>query len=101
MPNLRVPGENFSIFNCYSSWTAPGISFFRMSTKNDYKFKLEEQHCCNYYSGIDDNLKRQIKKQTLHFARLFLLTKTFQYSSNWSKASLAFTHLLIQYTKGR
>ena len=47
---------------------------------------------------IDDNLKRQIKNQTLHACRLFLLTRIFQYISNWSKV---FGHLptqFLQYT---
>ena len=77
MPNLRMPFENYSIFNCYSSRAAPGISFFRIPTKNDDKIKLEEQHCCSYYSCIDGDLKRQIKDRTLHTSRLFLLSKFF------------------------
>ena len=47
-----MPGENCAIFNCYSSKAAPGILFFRVPTKNDYKIKLEEQHCCSYYSRV-------------------------------------------------
>ena len=46
----------------------------------------------------DDNLKRQIKNQTLYTCRLFLLTRIFQYISNWSKV---FEHLptpFLQYT---
>ena len=87
MPNLGMPGENFSTFNCYSSRAAPGMSFFRLPKKNDNKIKLEEQHCCSYYSGVDSNLKSQIKNRTLHTSRLFLITKAFQYTSDWSKAS--------------
>ena len=34
---------------------------------------------------IDDDLKRQIKDQTLNTYRLFLLTWVFQYISKWSK----------------
>ena len=34
---------------------------------------------------IDDNLKRQIKNRTLYTRRSFLLSRTFQYISNWSK----------------
>ena len=90
--NLRMPGENCSIFNCYSSRAAPGISFFRIPTKNDDKIKLEDQHCCSYYSCMDSGLKRQIKNQALHTSRQFLLTKIFQYTSNWSRV---FTHPLI------
>ena len=39
---------------------------------------------------INDNLKRQIKNRTLYACRLFLLTRIFQYISNWSKV---FEHL--------
>ena len=71
MSNLRMPSENCSIFNCYSSRTAPGISFFRIPTKNDYKIKLEKQYC--YYSFIDGDFKNW----TLHNSSLFLLIKIF------------------------
>ena len=84
MRNLRIPGKNCSIFNCYSFRAAPGISFFGIPTKNGDKIKLGEQNCCSYYSCVVGNLKRQIKNRTLHTSRLFLLTKTFQYTSNWS-----------------
>ena len=40
---------------------------------------------------INDNLKRQIKNQTLYTCRLFLLTRIYQYISNWSKV---FEHFL-------
>ena len=78
MPNLRMPAETCSIFNCYNSWAAPAISLFRTPKKNDHKNKLEEQHCLNYYSCVDGDLKRQIKNRTLHTSKLFLLAKTFQ-----------------------
>ena len=45
MPNLGMPGENFSTFNCYSSRAAPEMSFFRLPKKNGNKIKLEEQGC--------------------------------------------------------
>ena len=32
---LRMSGENCLIFNWYSSRTAPGISFYRVPTKDD------------------------------------------------------------------
>ena len=35
MLNLRISGENRKIFNWHVSRAAPGISFFRVSTKND------------------------------------------------------------------
>ena len=95
MQNSRIHGENCSIFNCLSSGAAPVISLFRIPTMDDDKSKLEEQHCCSHYSCVDGGLKRQIKNQTLHTCRLFLLTKTFQYTGNFSKASWSFTHPLI------
>ena len=78
MPNLRMPSENCSIFNCYSYRAALGILFFRIPT-NDHKIKLEEQHCCSCYSCVDGDLKRKIKNQSLHTSRQFLLTKIFQF----------------------
>ena len=101
MSNLKMPGENCLILNCYSSRADPRFSFFRIPTKNDHKMKMEEQHCCSYYSCVDSDLKRENKNRTLHTSKLFLLTKTFQYTSNWSKASRAFTHPLIKYTQSR
>ena len=41
---------------------------------------------------IDGNLKRQIKNRIFYTFRLFLLTRIFQYISNWSKV---FEHLRI------
>ena len=42
---------------------------------------------------IEDNLKRQIKNRTLYTCRLFLLTRIFQYISNWLKVfENLFTH---------
>ena len=47
---------------------------------------------------IDDNLKRQIKNQTLYAYRLFPLTRIFQYISNWSKVFGHLPSLFLQYT---
>ena len=41
---------------------------------------------------IDGNLERQIKFRAFHTFRLFLLTLTFQYISNWSKVLEAYIH---------
>ena len=48
---------------------------------------------------IDDRLKRQIKSRTLYTCRLFLLTRIFQYISNWSKVFEHLPTLFIQYTQ--
>ena len=68
-----MPGENCSIFNCHSSRAAPGISFFRVPTKDD-------EYSTNWRNKIvavitrdrviDGNLKRQIKNRTLHTCEL-------------------------------
>ena len=47
---------------------------------------------------IDDNLKRQIKNRTFYNCRLFLLTGTFQYISNWSKVCEHLATVFLQYT---
>ena len=90
MPNLRMHSENFSIFNCYSDRAALAILFFRIPTKNDDKIKLGEQHFCSCYSCVDGDLKRQIKNQSLHTSRLFLLTKIFQFGQKLLELSPTF-----------
>ena len=62
-----MPSLVYVIYGCSSPRTTPGVSLYRGLT-------VEEKYCCVYYSGIDDNLKRQIKNQTLYTYRLFLLT---------------------------
>ena len=47
---------------------------------------------------IDDSLKRQIKSRTLYACILFLLTRIFQYNSNWSKVFEHLSALFLQYT---
>ena len=47
---------------------------------------------------IDDNLKRQIKNQTLYACRLFLLTWIFHYISNWSKVFKHLPTFFLPYT---
>ena len=44
---------------------------------------------------MDDNLKRQIKNQTLCTCRLFLLTQIFQYIIYWSKGQKYFSFYSI------
>ena len=48
--------------------------------------------------AIDDSLKRQIKSRTLYACILFLLTRIFQYISNWSKVFEHLPALFLQYT---
>ena len=56
-------------------YTGPGASHW---TKNIVAVITQDR-------VIDDNLKRQIKNRTLYACRLFILTRIFQYISNWSK----------------
>ena len=64
-----MPGVNYVIYGFPFPRTTPGVSLYKSLT-------LEE----NVVAGItqdkvmDDNLKRQIKNQTLCTSRLFLLT---------------------------
>ena len=48
---------------------------------------------------IIDNLKRQVKNRTLCSCRLFLLTRIFQYISNWLKVFEHLPTLFLQYTQ--
>ena len=76
MLNLRMPGENYSIFNCHSSRAAPGISFFRVPTKDDeYSTNWRNKLVAVITRDrvIDGNLKRQIKNRTLHTCELHYL----------------------------
>ena len=68
-----MPGENCSIFNCHSSKAAPGISLFRVPTKDgEYSANWSNKIVVAITSDrvIDGNLKRQIKNRTLHTCEL-------------------------------
>ena len=54
-----MPGVNYIIYGCSFVRTTPGGNIVAVITQD---------------SVIDDNLKRQIKNQTLCTCRLFLLT---------------------------
>ena len=64
-----MPGVNYLIYGCSSARTTPGVSLYRSLT-------LEENIVAVITQGrvIDDNLKWQIRKQTLSTCKLFLLT---------------------------
>ena len=64
-----MPGVNYVIYGCSSARTTPGVSLY-------WSFTLEENIIAVITQDrvIDDNLKRQIKHQTLCTYRLFLLT---------------------------
>ena len=63
-------GVNYVIYGCSSPRTIPGVSLYRSC------LTLEENIVAVITQDrvIDDNLKRQIKNQTLCTCRLFLLT---------------------------
>ena len=60
---------NYVIFGCSSARTTPGVSLYRSLTCEENIVAVITQD-----RVIDDNLKRQIKNQTLFTSRLFLLT---------------------------
>ena len=72
-----MPAVNYVIYGCSSWRTTPGVNTIQ-EIHNGGKTLLELLH------KIGDNLKRQIKNRTLYTCRLFLLTRIFQYTSNWS-----------------
>ena len=73
-----MPGENYVIYGCSSARVTPGVSLYRILTFEENIVAVITQN-----RVIDDNLKREIKNQTLCTCRLFLLTYIFQYISNW------------------
>ena len=78
---LMMSGVSYVIYGCSSARTTPEVSLYR-------SFLTLEKNVIAVITQnkeIDDNLERQIKNQTLRTCRLFLLTKIFQYTSNWSK----------------
>ena len=64
-----MPGVNYVIYGCSSARTTPGVSLYRSLT-------LEENILAviTHNRVIDNNVKRQIKNQTLCTCRLFVLT---------------------------
>ena len=62
-----IPGINYVINGYSSARTTPGMSLYRSLTLEEYIVITQDK-------VIDDNLKRQIKSQTLCTCRLFLLT---------------------------
>ena len=61
--NLKISAENCLIFNWHTSRAAPGISFFRVPTKND-------EYSINWRNNIaavitrDTVIKKTIKNRT-------------------------------------
>ena len=68
------------IYGSFSAKTTPGVSLCWSLTLEENIIAVITQHMV-----IDENLKRQIKNQTLCTCRLFLLTYIFQHNFNWLK----------------
>ena len=64
-----MPGVNYVIFGCSSARTTPVVSLYRSLTLEENTVAVITQD-----RVIDNNLKRQIKNQTLCTCRLFVLT---------------------------
>ena len=64
-----MPGVNYVIYCCSSARTTPGVSLYQKLTLVENIVAVIMQN-----RVIDDNLKRQIKNQTMCTCRLFLLT---------------------------
>ena len=64
-----MPGVNYVIYGCSSARTTPGVSLY-------WSLTLEENIVAVFTQGsvLDDNLKMEIKNQTLRTCRLFVLT---------------------------
>ena len=91
-----MPGENSWIFDGRSSKTVPGISFFRVSTKDG-------EYSTNWRNNIVAVINRDgvmkpikklkpnilsciiLKKKWYAVSKLFLRNSFFHYISNWSK----------------
>ena len=64
-----MPGVNYVIYGCSSTRTTPGVSLYRSLTPEENIVAVITQDW-----EIENNLKRQIKNQTLCTCRLFILT---------------------------
>ena len=64
-----MSGVNYVIYGCSSAKTTPGVSLYRSLTLEENIVAVITQD-----RAIDNNLKRQIKNQTLRTCRLFVIT---------------------------
>ena len=62
-----MSGANYVIYGCSSARTTPGVSLY-------WSLTLEENIVAVFTQGsvLHDNLKREIKNQTLRTCRLFV-----------------------------
>ena len=64
-----MPGVNYVIYGCSSARLTPGVSLYQSLTLEENIVAVITQD-----RVIDDDLKKQIKNQTLCTCRLFLVT---------------------------
>ena len=64
-----MPGVNYVIYGCSSAILTPGVSLYQSLTLEENIVAVITQD-----RVIDDDLKKQIKNQTLCTCRLFLVT---------------------------
>ena len=64
-----MPGVNYVMYGCSSARLTPGVLLYQSLTLEENIVAVITQD-----RVIDDNLKKQIKNQTLCTCRLFLLT---------------------------
>ena len=93
---LIMPAVNYVICGYSSLRTTPGLITIHSTGASDWKKSTVA--VITQDRVIDDNLKSQIKNQTLYACRLFLLTRIVQYISNWSKVFGHLPTLFLQYT---
>ena len=65
-----MPGVNYEVYGCFPARITPGVSLYRswLTMEENIVVVITQDRV------IYDNLKRQIKSQTLCTCRLFLLT---------------------------
>ena len=89
---MIIPAVNHVIYGYNSLSTTPGTTSGASHWRKNIVAVITQDRL------IDDNLKRQIKNQTMFTCTLFLLTQLFQYISNWSKVFEHLPTLILQYT---
>ena len=67
-------GVNYVIYGCSSARLTPEVSLYQSLTLEKNIIAVITQDSSYYSRVIDDNLKKQIKNQTLCTCRLLLLT---------------------------
>ena len=66
-------GVNYVIYGCSAARLTPEVSLYQSLTLEENIIAVITQDSSYYSRVIDDNLKKQIRNQTLCTCRLFLL----------------------------